>query len=327
MQEPNVLIIIPNYNGVSVEYKSKPIIKQCLDSLKKTSYRNYSVLVTDDLSTDNSVNYIKKNYPYVKIIKRASNSGYTENANTGLRYFIKNKHFDYALLLDSDTIIIYKNWLKELINLAVKEKDAGIVGCNLVYPDGNTQGNVTRFKDRFSLRIIGKNEVHKSEYNSIRDAQIVPGAMHLIKRSTLEKIGFLDCNFVNGYNDEDYCLRVKKSGLRVLYNGKVKVTHLQNFTIKNTNNNKGSTSKKYNSLRNSFYFLRKHKDVVGISRLPVWYLIYFLSGITVSDAKSGEVRLSSIRINKNIKTNVSITIKALIDSFRLKIPSNDFGLN
>ena len=313
---------------MSVEYQGKPIIKQCLDSMKKTAYRNYKLLVTDDFSTDNSVDYIKKKYRYVKIIKRTSNSGYTENANTGLRYFIKNKNFDYALLLDSDTIIIDKSWLKNLVDLAEKEKEIGLVGCNLIYPDGNTQGNVIRFKDRFSLKVLGKNEVQKSEYTKIRDAQIVPGAVHLIKRSTLEKIGFLDGNFINGYNDEDYCLRVRKSGLRVLYAGKIKVMHLQNFTIKSINNKNNNTSnKKYYSLRNSFYFLRKHKDVVGVSRLPIWYLIYFLSGITTSSVKSGEVQLSSIRINKGIKTNTGITIKAFVDSRKLKIPNNELGLN
>ena len=269
MSEPKVVVIIPNYNGVDVTYNNKPIIKQCLDSLKKTAYKNYTILVSDDCSTDNSVEYIKKNWPYVKIIMRKTNGGYVENANTGLKYFVNSKRFDYALLLDSDTIIIDKQWLKKLVDLAESQGNIGLVGCNLIYPNRKTQGSVTRFGNRFSLRTIGKNELPAVEYNKIRYAQIVPGAVHLIKRVTLTKVGLLDNNFINGYNDEDFCLRTEKAGFKVMYNGKVKIVHLQNAVIKKVSNknNNASNKKRYN-LRNSFYFLRKHGDVAGI-RLPI----------------------------------------------------------
>lgn len=321
MSKLRVLIIIPNYNGVEVTYKGKPIIKQCLDSLKKTAFKEYAVVVSDDCSTDNSVAYVRKNWPYVKILKRAVNGGYTESANAGLRYFIKNKRFDYALLLDSDTIIIDKKWLKDIVDLAESEERIGLVGCNLVYPDGKTQGSVTRFRDRFSLRTLGKNEAPQAEYNKIRDAQIVPGAMHLIKRQTLEEVGLLDSNFVNGYNDEDFCLRVGKAGFRIVYNGKVRVVHLQNFSIKKiTNRNNNASNKSYYNLRNSFYFLRKHKDIAGIARFPVWYIIYSVRGVVSIGGKSGEARFSSARLSSGFATNLKITLRALKDSLGLKLP-------
>ena len=319
--EPKVVIIIPSYNGVDVVYKGKPVLKHCLDSLKRTSYKNYTVLVSDDCSTDNSVSYIRKNWPYVKVVRRERNGGYAENANTGLRYALRHIQFDYAVMLNNDIIITDRGWLRKLVALAESEDDIGIVGCNLVYPNGKTQGNVIRFTDKFSLRILGKSEQDYSQYSRIREAQVISGAVQVIKRKTIDMIGIMDTNFINGYDDEDYCFRSRKHGLKLVYDGKVRVVHLQNMTLKSTNSRVSTPSKKvYNNARNQFYFLRKHRSECGYLRVPIWYLIYFLSAFIHVGMQNGESNFSEIRLKSGFWFNFRSVTKAFFDSYRLKIP-------
>ncbi len=322
MSKLRAVIIIPNYNGVEVTYEGKPIIKQCLDSLKKTAFRDYVVLVSDDCSTANSVDYIRKNWPDVKIIKRRENGGYAVNANTGLKHALKNIEFNYAVMLNSDIIITDPEWLGKLIKLAESDDNIGMVGCNLIYPNGRTQGNVIRFTDRFSLHILGKNEKNYREYSKVKDAHIISGAVQVIKRRTLDQVGLMDANFINGYDDEDYCLRLKKAGMRLVYDGKVKVVHLQNITIRNTKSKISNPSKKvYNNSRNAFYFLRKHRSECGYIRLPIWYCIYFLRPFVEIGTQNGEIDFSKIRLSNGFWFKLRFVTKALIDSFRLQIRS------
>lgn len=321
MTEPKVVIIIPSYNGVDVVYKGKPVLKHCLDSLKKTSYKNYTVLVSDDCSTDNSVSYVRGNWPYVKVIRRKKNGGYAENANTGLRYAIKHMQFDYVVMLNNDIIITDRGWLRKLIELAESDDGIGLVGCNLIYPNGKTQGNVIRFTDRFSLHILGKSESDYRRYSMTREAQVISGAVQVIKRKTIEAVGLMDTNFINGYDDEDYCLRIRKTGLKLIYDGKVRVVHLQNMTLKSTNSRVSTPSKRvYNNSRNQFYFLRKHRSECGYLRVPIWYLIYYLSAIINVGMQDGESDFSKIGLKKGFWFNMKSVTKAFVDSYRLKIP-------
>ncbi len=321
MSEPKVVIIIPSYNGVDVVYKGKPVLKHCLDSMKKTSYKNYKILISDDCSTDNSVEYVRKNWPYVNVIRRKKNGGYEANANTGIKYALKHMRFDYVVMLNNDIIIRDGRWLSKLVSLAESDENIGLVGCNIIYPNGKTQGNVIRLKDKFSLQVIGKSEKDYQQYSKIKDAHVISGVVQVIKRKTIKIVGLMDENFINGYDDEDYCFRIKKAGLRLVYDGKVKVVHLQSMTLKNTVSRVSTVSKRtYNNSRNSFYFLRKHRSECGYVRLPVWYCIYFLSQLIYVGMENGESNFSDIRLRENLGFNLKSVIKAFVDSFRLKFP-------
>ena len=320
MSEPRVVIIIPSYNGVDVAYKGQPVLKHCLGSLKKTAYKNYAILVSDDCSTDSSVEYIKKNWHYVNITRRKKNGGYAENANTGLKYALANMKFDYAVMMNNDIIITEPDWLSKLIRLAESDHKIGIIGCNLTYPNGKTQGNVIHFKDRFSLRTLGKSETDAHGYKSVREAKTISGAIQVINKKTIDKIGIMDTNFINGYDDEDYCIRARRTGFKLVYDGKVSAIHLQNLTLRNTNSKVSTPSNRvYNNARNGFYFLRKHRTECGYFRLPIWYCIYFLRAFISIGGQNGESDFSKIGFSSRFWFNIKSVTRAMVDSFRLQI--------
>jgi len=117
-----VSIIIVNYNG-------KHLLKECLTSVFSIDYPKdkYEVIVVDNDSQDDSVNYIKKNFPKVKIIESIKNLGFTGGNNLG----IKRAKGEYYVFLNSDTRVD-ENWLKELV-ITAQDKNVGAVSSKLYY--------------------------------------------------------------------------------------------------------------------------------------------------------------------------------------------------
>jgi len=97
-----ISIIITNWNG-------KKWLKKCLDSFKKQTYKNYEIIFVDNASTDDSLEFVKKKYPLVKIIKNKENYGFSRGNNMG----IKNSSGELILLLNNDTWV-EKNFLEQL---------------------------------------------------------------------------------------------------------------------------------------------------------------------------------------------------------------------
>jgi len=117
-----VSIIIVNYNG-------KHLLDECLTSVFSINYPKdqYEVILIDNDSQDDSVNYTRKNFPKVRIIESIKNLGFTGGNNLG----VKHANGEYYVLLNSDTKVD-KNWLKELIKTA-QDKNVGAVSSKLLY--------------------------------------------------------------------------------------------------------------------------------------------------------------------------------------------------
>ena len=77
MAKPALSVVIPNWNG-------KRFLKTCLDSLRRQSYADLSVIIVDNASSDGSQAYIRENYPDVQLIELKENQGFTGACNTGI---------------------------------------------------------------------------------------------------------------------------------------------------------------------------------------------------------------------------------------------------
>ena len=98
-----IAIVILNFNGLE-------LLKKFLQSVVDFSDNKISsIYLIDNFSTDNSVSYVKKQFPSIKIIKNEDNLGFSGGYNQGLK-FIKS---DYYILLNSD-VEVTKNWLGPL---------------------------------------------------------------------------------------------------------------------------------------------------------------------------------------------------------------------
>ena len=147
-------IIIPNYNNDHGNYEGKTFLQNCIESVLKQTYRDFDLIIVDDMSTDTSVEtvsgYAKKDkrVHLLKNIRKRYNGG---SRNVGIEYAIKNLEIDYFCFLDSD------DWWKdnevlETINARLYGHDMMILGAEMLFKEGvkyQTYNEYKTYKDFF----------------------------------------------------------------------------------------------------------------------------------------------------------------------------------
>jgi len=103
-ENPLVSVIVLNYNAGE-------LLLNCIESIKKSAYKNLEIIVVDNISTDKSQKICKEKYPDIKLIQNNENFGYCEGNNIGIRA----AKGDYIIILNPDTIV-KSNWIEELIS-------------------------------------------------------------------------------------------------------------------------------------------------------------------------------------------------------------------
>jgi len=193
-------IIIVNYNG-------KEYLKDCLKSIKEnTSYKNYSVIIVDNHSTDGSTKLVKKD-----LIINKKNEGFAKGNNIGIKYSIEKYDSDYFYMLNNDTKV-KPNWLSEAIKTMEKDYSIGIVGSKqLTFED----------KPTISAGWIHMFGVKYYYGNEDKEVNWVSGAGMLIKREVIDVIGLFDEIYSPAYYEEtDFEKRTMVAGFKIFHSPK-----------------------------------------------------------------------------------------------------------
>jgi len=136
MERDFVSVIILNYNG-------RKFLKDCLDTISNQSVDNYEIILVDNNSTDGSVEFVKANYPHVKVIECKENYGFAKGNNIGVTY-AKGR---YIILLNNDTKV-KPNYVEALYKTIKQREDYGLVGTTTLIGDKG-------FTSRSTLNVIG----------------------------------------------------------------------------------------------------------------------------------------------------------------------------
>ena len=224
LDEPLVSILIPNYNH-------KRDLEKCLNSIwKKTTYRNYEILIVENNSTQKDIfAYYEelKEKPGVRVVywKEAFNYSAINN------WAAAQAKGDYFVLLNNDIEIISSDWLEQLLMFA-QFPEYGAVGAKLYYQDKTVQhGGV----------IVGIGGVaghaHKGfEHNAygyfnrlcmVHDLSAVTAALMMVRRDVFEQVHGLDEEFSVAFNDVDFCLRIREAGYLIVLNPDVEAWHYE----------------------------------------------------------------------------------------------------
>lgn len=226
--DPSVSIIITNWNG-------KRLLRECLTSIKDhTDYPNFHVIVDDNCSTDGSVEMVRRDFPWVKLIENRMNVSFAKANNQGIKHALR-EGADYVFLLNNDTKVIHDDWLTRMVEMAEANPNVGILGCKLVYPDGRIQhaGGEINVTSLWGVFHYGRGKRDNGTYDEVKDVDYVTGAAFMIKREVVQKIGLLDERFSPAYYEEtDYCVRTRMAGYRILYNPKTTIIHYEGVTAK-----------------------------------------------------------------------------------------------
>jgi GT2 family glycosyltransferase len=213
-----VTIIIPVRNGAR-------FLPACLDALlaqrAATPEVTLQIVAVDNGSIDGSAELIAKHYPAVQLIRNTRNLGFAGGCNQGLR----GVQSDIAILLNQDTQV-QPGWLRAVV-AAFADPSIGIVGCKILYLDGQTLQHAGGWFERpqFYIRHFAHHERDVGQGDQSRAVEFVTGAAFAIRRAVIEQIGLLDEAFWPGYcEDADYCLRAA-AHFRIWYCAEATLIH------------------------------------------------------------------------------------------------------
>lgn len=223
-----ISIIIVNWNG-------RKWLKDCLDSLKKQTYKKFEIILVDNASTDDSVSFIKKHYPKVNIVQNKTNRGFAGGNNDGL----KVAKGEYILLLNNDTWSP-PNFLKNFIKAFDEIPQAGCVQSKMVLLSNPKKLDVAGayWTDSSFLYHygFGKN-ANRPEYNKTMPFFSNKGASVMILRKVIDEFGLFDDDFWLYYEETDFCHRLWLAGYECWYYPKAVVHHAGGGTTFRFDNN------------------------------------------------------------------------------------------
>lgn len=232
-KKPFVSIIIVNWNGMS-------FLKDCLDSVSLLQYAEFETIFVDNASSDGSVEFVRKNYPFIKVFVNKENLG----VGGGYEVALAKAAGQAVLLLNTDTIFT-KDLLTSLVNVLYEDKKIGAVQPKLVlYPNRKLIDSIgCFFLPTGNLYHFGREKDHRLPlYNKRMEIFSTKGACMLVKKEVLDKTGLFDEKFFAYFEDTDFCMRIWMAGYTIVYDPKEIVFHRG-----------GATSKKINQSRILFH--------------------------------------------------------------------------
>ncbi len=218
--QPLVSVVIPVFNQFKHTY-------HCLESLANLPDKTgFEVIVIDDCSTDETPLAIQQ-IDGIIYHRQAENGGFIESCNTGA----KLAQGQFLLFLNNDTEVL-PGWLDELVLTFEQQADAGLVGSQLLYPDGRLQeaGGIV-FNDASGWNYGRLDAPDAPAYQHLRETTYISGASVMIAQSLFKQLGCFDERYKPAYyEDTDLAFAVRKAGLKVYYQPHSRVIHFEGIS-------------------------------------------------------------------------------------------------
>lgn len=271
---------------VIVTYNALKIIARCLDSLKKDVESGYAkVVIVDNASTDGTAEYIATEFPWVKLVRNKCNGGFGAGNNSSREYL----EGDWCFFLNPDAKI-NKGCLKILAEFLESNPKAGCIGPAILDQEGKRGLSYFPFTTLLTSiwsavglnrvlpfnRTNGRLEVRKTPPVESVIVDRVLGAAMMVPSRLFEQVDGYDERFFLYSEEEDLCLRIWKSGYKVVYLPAAETVHIGGDT---TRQMKPLSTASANWSR--YLFMRKHHSAleaeisrwVWLAAIAVRYII------------------------------------------------------
>lgn len=274
---PFVSIILVNYNG-------EKFLDDCLNSLKEIDYPKdkYEVVLVDNASKDNSVNLVKENFTWVKLLVLDKNTGFSEGNNVG----VENAIGEYIVFLNTDTSV-EKNWLSELVKKIVSDDEIGACSSQVLCNDGrniiNTIGGFWSIMGISGSMGEGK---PKDTFENETFTFSPTGCSMIIKTDLYKRVGGFDNEYFLYCEDADLGWRLWNQKFKVVVAPSSIVYHKVTASLKSLGKKTFNEWYHFYSSRNRFLTIVKNArfgDLLWMIPLYffshlVWVVLYFMSG-------------------------------------------------
>jgi hypothetical protein len=276
MTDPLVCIIVLNWNGL------KDTV-ECLESLQNITYSNHKVVVVDNASaSDDAVVLRQKFGDCAHIIQNDKNYGYTGGNNVGIGYGLQAVKADYLLVLNNDTTVA-PDFLGHLVHTAESDPTIGVAGPKVYYrdlPDRIQSAGVKVNMWTGQSTLIGGRRLDAGQHDTLQEVDSVSGCCLLIKRLAIESVGEFDESYFCYWDETDYCARIRKAGLKVMYVPEARIWHKmpmkQQLSDTTPTAGKSGGLAQYCAARNQFRFMRRHATRWQYASFLAYFFSYHL---------------------------------------------------
>lgn len=264
MSTPPVSVIVLTYN-------TRDLVLRCLEAFYDRALAlGWQIIVVDNGSTDDTARVIPEQFPEVELIRSERNLGFAGGNNLGLR-----RARGRVIVLMNGDVRASAEVLGAAADTLIAQPDWGALSPRLVTPDGTPQPFAFG-KDpapgylllRGLKAILGLGPMHRWGVEHPVEVDWVSGACMLVRQEMVEQVGLLDERFFLYFEDNDWCLRMRKAGWRVVYDPRFSVVHF------------GGASLPQRYVANRVYyqslvrFYGKHYGVVATAMLRIFLAIY-----------------------------------------------------
>jgi|SRR5690606_1306579 len=271
---PKVSVVILNWNG-------RFFLEKFLPSVYNSTYPNIEFVIGDNGSTDDSLDFVKANYPQIRIIQNDQNYGFAGGYNKVL----EQVEADYYILLNSD-VEVTTHWIEPVIEMMERENYVAAQPKIRAFHKkthfehaGGAGGYLDKWGYPFCRgRILHVTEEDRGQYDTEEEIFWATGAALFIKSSAWREAQGFDADFFAHMEEIDLCWRLKRLGHKIGYCPKSTVYHVGGGTLQTSN-----PKKTYLNFRNNLFMLHKNLPLgraLGIIFIRFWLdllaLIHFL---------------------------------------------------
>jgi len=269
---------------IILTYNSRDNIEVLLKSINAQTFQNFEIIIVDNASQDETVKFIKENYPEIKIIINPENYWFAKGNNIG----IKQAQGEYILICNDD-IKLDSNCLQYLVDDLNNNQKIGAITGKILRLTDNTDYSIVDcagLKKTIYRKFIniGENQPDLGQFDNKQQIFGVSGAFFLARKKALEDIKYqdeyFDQDFVAYKEDIDLSYRLRQKGWKIIYQPKAVIWHKRSIKKDDLRKNKNKLIKAY-SYRNHFWMLLKNeRSISGILILPyelikLIYIIFF----------------------------------------------------
>jgi len=244
------------------------------------AYRiNKKVIVADNASTDDSVDFVRTHYPQVAIIQNSSNEGFAKGYNTAL----KQVESDYYVLLNSD-VEVTPGWVEPVIQLMAGDNSIAACQPKIMAYHHKTQfeyaGASGGWLDKFGYpfmrgRVFDICETDAGQYDDARACFWASGAAFFVRADVYHNLGGLDEFFFAHQEEIDFCWRAQLAGYKIYVQPAAVVYHVGGGTLPT-----GNSRKAFLNFRNNLIMLAKNLPfAAALWKIPFRMLLDILSGL------------------------------------------------
>lgn len=225
----------PDLSVIIVSYNTREVLKSCLHSIESLkSNLNLEVVISDNGSTDGSIQMVEKNFSKYKLIKNNANLGFSKGNNVA-RKFVEA---DTVLFLNSDTLV-HENSFDLPYEHLHSDKSVGAITVKTLLLNGEYDPDMRR---RFPTPMVslkhfsGFDKTYRYEDVSpetIHEIDVAQGAYLMVEKEILDKIGWFDEDYFLDGEDIDMCWKIKELGFKIIYYPDAYITHIKKASKKN----------------------------------------------------------------------------------------------